>query len=163
MTNPNILELVDIFASLKPEHLEQIIKICEPLSYKLHEVIFEEGSPSNDFYIILEGKVEIQIDQETRRDANKPPPRVRIAVLFRGQSFGEVALVDLGLRSASAVCGSQSCTLLRIRRKDFMELLHSDKEMGFIVMTNLAADLCTKIRNTNYLAREALLYGLKPA
>jgi CRP-like cAMP-binding protein len=71
---------------------------------------------------------------------------------------GEIALVDLGLRSASAVCNTMLCKTAVIRREDLMKLLKSDPEMGFTIMTNLATELCTKIRLSNWNLREALLY-----
>jgi CRP-like cAMP-binding protein len=77
--------------------------------------------------------------------------------LRRGQSFGEIALVDEGVRSATAKSNERNCKLLMITRGDFMRLLNEDLEMGFTVMQNVAADLCFKIRNTNLKVREALL------
>lgn len=163
MSSARVLELVDLFSDLDPRQLEQIFRICETVKFQKDDVIFEHNSSNNDFYIILEGKVEIQTHRDsvsTRASDGRQKP---VAVLFRGQSFGEVALVDQGLRAANAVCSSETCTLLRIRREDFMKMLQDDLEMGFIVMSNLASDLCVKIRQNHDLIQEALLYGLKLA
>lgn len=158
MSSAEILELVDIFTDLKASQLERIYSACTPKTYHQGDVIFAENSPSTEFYVILEGKVEIRVNPDTANQNTAPQV---IALLDRGQSFGEIALVDQGRRSASAVCGSTTCEVLVIKRQDFMRLMKEDYEMGFWVMSNLAADLCTKIRNTNYRARESLLYGGK--
>lgn len=158
MTNVHILEEVDIFQDLNEDHLKLIDNICTEKIYNKDDVIFQENSPSREFYIILDGEVEIQVDPDTigdyRKDEHQPST---IAVLRWGQSFGEVALVDPGVRSASAKCGSETCKLLVIDRIDFIKLLESDFQMGYVVMRNFAADLALKIRQTNLMVRESLL------
>jgi CRP-like cAMP-binding protein len=155
MRNVYILEQVDIFADLERKHLAQIDDICQQKSFGQGEVIFEENSVSQEFYIIMDGEVQIQVDPDTiGTGTNAYEPRT-IAVLRRGQSFGEVALVDPGVRSASARAGSDNCKLLVIDRKDFVKLLESDYEIGYVIMRNLAADLALKIRQTNLMVRES--------
>ena len=157
MTNIHVLEQVDIFEELTPSQLELIEEICTEKNYNQDEVIFEENSLSNEFYIIAEGEVEIQVDPDTIGDGTDSYQPTTIATLRRGQSFGEVAIVDPGVRSASAKCGSETCQLLVIDRNDFVKLLESDYQIGYIIMRNFAADLSLKIRQTNLLVRESLM------
>ena len=156
MAHSYILEQVDIFEDLTSEQLDLIDKICAEKKYKQDEVIFEENSLSREFYIIADGEVDIQVDPDTigRGEDNYQPST--IATLRRGQSFGEVAIVDPGVRSASAKCSSETCRLLIIDSADFLKLLENDYEMGYVVMRNFAADLALKIRQTNLLVRESL-------
>lgn len=158
MTNVYVLEQIDIFVDLSTDQLKLIDAITEEQSYKQGEVIFQENSPSREFCIILDGEVEIQVDPDTigdSREDNYQP--TTIAVLRRGQSFGEVAIVDPGVRSASARCGSENCKLLVINRDKFLDLLEDDFQMGYVVMRNFAADLALKIRQTNMMVRESLM------
>jgi len=84
-----------------------------------------------------------------------------IATMRRGQSFGEVALVDEGLRSASA-CASQPDTMLLIIPRDKLVMLcDTYPQLGYRLMYNLAADLAMKMRNTDLRIREQLLYQSK--
>jgi CRP-like cAMP-binding protein len=159
MTNHYILEQVDIFQDLATGQLALIEKICHEKSYHRGEIIFEENLLSKEFYIIADGEVEIQIDPDTIGNGTNSHQPSTIAVLRRGQSFGEVALVDPGVRSASARCGSESCKLLVIDRQDFIELLEQDYKMGYVIMRNFAADLALKIRQTNLMVRESLMYS----
>ncbi len=158
LTNVYVLGQVDIFEELKTSHLQLIDSICAEKTCNQGELIFAENSPSNEFYIIMDGEVEIQVDPDTIGHGQNNFQPSTIAVLRRGQCFGEVALVDQGVRSASALAGTDSCKLLVINRKDFINLLREDYEMGFIVMRNLAADLSFKIRQTNLMVRESLMY-----
>ena len=152
-----ILQQVDIFEELTSKQLELIDEHCLEKNYNQGEVIFEENTPSREFYIIADGEVEIQIDPDTIGDGSDSYQPSTIATLRRGQSFGEVAIVDPGVRSASAKCGSETCKLLVLERDDFLDMLENDYQMGYIVMRNFAADLSLKIRQTNLLVRESLL------
>jgi CRP-like cAMP-binding protein len=157
MTNARILQQVDIFEDLTQTQLKIIDQICVEKSFNQGEVIFEENSPSKEFYIIMDGQVEIQIDPDTIGDGTDAHQPSTIAVLRRGQSFGEVTIVDPAVRSASARCSSETCQLLVIDRQDFLNILESDFQMGFVVMRNFAADLALKIRQTNLMVRESLM------
>jgi CRP-like cAMP-binding protein len=158
MTSTYLLQLVDIFEDLTLPQLELIAKICAEKECAPGELIFEENSPSREFCVIMDGDVEIQVDPDTI-DGNSSDDYApsTIAVLRRGQSFGEVAIVDPGVRSASARCGAEPCKLLVIDREEFLQLLEADYQMGYVVMRNFAADLAMKIRQTNLLVRESLM------
>ncbi|MDM8520341.1 cyclic nucleotide-binding domain-containing protein [Anaerolineales bacterium HSG6] len=159
MTNLYILRQVDILEDLETEHLQLINSVCRPKLYTLGDIIFRENSPSKEFYVIMGGEIEIQVDPDTIGDGADNYEPSTIAVLRRGQCFGEVALVDQGIRSATARCGSETAKLLVIDREDFVQLLQENKAMGYIVMRNLAADLSFKIRQTNLMVRESLMYN----
>ncbi len=161
MSKRYILEQIDIFQELDPSQLSLIEQICQEKSFNQGDIIFKENLASNEFYIIAEGEIEIQVDPDTIGDGSDIHESTTIAVLRRGQSFGEVALVDPGVRSASARCRSGVSKLLVIERKDFMKLLESNYEMGYMIMRNLAADLALKIRQTNLMVRESLTYAKK--
>jgi CRP-like cAMP-binding protein len=104
--------------------------------------------------------VEILIDPSLVSDRSDTPSRpTTIATLRRGQSFGEVALVDQGLRSASARAAGDDTRLLAIPRTKLMILCDSDPALGYRLMHNLAADLAMKMRTTDLRIREDLLYG----
>jgi CRP/FNR family transcriptional regulator, cyclic AMP receptor protein len=152
-----VLEKVDIFSDLSPQQLEQIYALCKENVHFQGETIFSEGSPSTEFYVILEGEVAIRVNPDLISSEGHHQPGT-IATLYPGQSFGEVALVDQGVRSASAICNSMICKTLVISRGDLMGLLESNAQMGFKIMMNLATDLCTKIRLSNLNLREGLLY-----
>ncbi len=149
-----ILSLVDIFADLNPTQLDLIYMICMEKNFEKGQVIFEERSPSTEIYIVLDGQVDIVINAVPPQYAkSEPKPPVKIAIAQEGQSFGEIALVDEGLRSATAICGSDTCRLMVINRDDFMQLMREYQQLGFIVMYNLAVDLCTKLRQATYRVR----------
>jgi CRP-like cAMP-binding protein len=66
--------------------------------------------------------------------------------------------VDQGLRTASARAGGRKTRLLIIPREKLIDLLEQEPELGYRVMRNVAADLAFKIRGTDLMIREQLLW-----
>ena len=153
----SLLKQSDIFYQLTPTQLELVANLCEEATYQAGDIIFKENSNSKELYIITQGEVEITI-KAAASTSNSPEEEVMIAKLRRGQSFGEIALVDEGLRSASARAAQKDTGLIIIHRDQLMMLCESYPQLGYRLMHNLAADLAMKIRNTDLHIREPMLY-----
>jgi CRP-like cAMP-binding protein len=157
MTYLPTLKYADIFYGLRTEHLERIEAICTELAPEQDTVIFEENSPGDEMYIVARGAVEIQVDPAMLGlDTDTGPTTV--ATLRKGQAFGEVVLVDQGLRSASAKIATGNALLLVIKRDDLVSLCEQDFELGYMLMRNIAADMAFKIRGADLMVREQLLW-----
>jgi CRP/FNR family cyclic AMP-dependent transcriptional regulator len=126
------------------------------VTYPAGKVIFKENSSSKELYIIAQGEVEILITHGGPESSRKEDETV-IAKLRRGQSFGEVALVDEGLRSASARASQVDTHLFVIPRDRLIMLCETYPQLGYRLMHNLAADLAMKIRNTDLRIRDQFL------
>jgi len=164
MSNLHVLQQTEILFEFEPEQLEQVAALCAEKRFGVGDLVFEENSASDELYVIAAGEVDILVDPSLVGDrAGSPSRPTTIATLRRGQCFGEVALVDQGLRSASARSASHETRLLIIPRQSLMDLCERDPALGFRLMRNLAADLATKIRNTDLLIREELLYSQRGA
>jgi CRP/FNR family cyclic AMP-dependent transcriptional regulator len=155
----NFLIETDLFYNLNTDQLKLIESLCEELEFKQGDVIFSENTREGELYLVEQGLVEILVNPDlvapSHRKSNQPSA---IALLRRGQSFGEIALVDEGIRSASAIARDDKTRLLKITRAKFLELCKSNPELGYLVMYNLSVDLARKIRNADLQIREALLY-----
>lgn len=160
MSRLGVLQQADIFFGLSTEQLDRVASICQDRQVGAGEIIFRENSSSDELFIIARGEVEILVDPALVSDRPDTPSRpTTIATLRRGQSFGEVALVDQGLRSATARSASHDTQLLVMPRSGLLALCDADPILGYRLMFNLAADLALKIRNTDLRVREQLLYG----
>lgn len=156
----NYLKQSDIFYQFTPTQLEMVANLCQEVVFQGGDIIFKENSSSKELYIITQGEVEILINPSTISPASAKSKQTDsvIAVLRRGQSFGEVALVDEGLRSATARAAHKDTRLLVIARDKLIMLCETYPQLGYRLMHNLAADLAMKIRNTDLRIREQLLY-----
>ncbi len=153
----NFLQQVDIFEDLKPAHLEKLAGVCRLVEYHQGEVIVRENTPSNEIFLILSGDVDIVLDPEILGKESGHKPKT-VTTLRQGQTFGEIGLVDRGLRSATALAATAETRLLTVRREDLLKLCEGDHELGYILMRNIASDLAFKIRNTDLMVREQLLW-----
>jgi CRP-like cAMP-binding protein len=133
-----------------------VANLCQEVVFNNGDLIFQENSGSKELYVIAQGEVDILISRGNTGSLEKKENAV--ARLRRGQSFGEVALVDEGLRSASARASQKDTRLLVIQREKLIILCETYPQLGYRLMYNLAADLAMKIRNTDLRIREQLLY-----
>lgn len=154
----NFLKQSDIFFELTPTQLELVGNICQEGTFQKDDLIFKENSRSKELYIIVQGEVDIFVDPSLVSSVETEVENRVIATLRRGQNFGEVALVDEGLRSASACAAQNDTRLLIISRDKLIMLCDTYPQLGYRLMYNLAADLAMKIRNTDLRIREQLLY-----
>lgn len=154
----NYLKQSDIFFQFTPTQLELVGNLCQEKTFNMGEIIFRENSGSKELYVIAQGEVEILLNPALVGGPSADSKETVIVTMRRGQSFGEVALVDEGLRSATARAAQKDTLLLVISRDKLMMLCDTYPQLGYRLMYNLAADLAMKIRNTDLRIREQLLY-----
>jgi CRP-like cAMP-binding protein len=110
--------------------------------YNRDEVIFREGAKGDKLYIILDGKVRI----------SKNIPGVgeeALAILEKGDFFGEMALVDNEPRSADAKAHANGTTVLTISRSVLNEILSVDVESAYQFLFILCRILTRRLREIN--------------
>ena len=123
---------------------EEILKIQPYFKLKVYEAntkIFEEGDRGDSLYVIKNGHVQISktIEEE----------EVVLAELNTGMFFGEIALLlEEGYRSA-AVTTLKLTELYVLNRRDFMEIVNKNAEIGTKLLLSLGEILCERIIRTN--------------
>jgi len=158
MSVVNVLKQADIFYELTGTQLELVASICSERHYQAEDIIFEENTPGTELYVIANGEVGIIVNPALVGKEERGGS-FTIATLRRGQSFGEVSLVDEGLRSAGAKCTQPDTQLIVIPRDKLMLLCDTYPQLGYRLMRNLAADLAMKIRHTDLQVREQLTWS----
>jgi CRP/FNR family cyclic AMP-dependent transcriptional regulator len=154
----NFLKQGDVFHQFTQTQLELVANLCQDKQFAPGTTIFEENSNSKELYIIAHGEIDILVNPGIIGSKEKTEKTV-IATLRRGQSFGEVALVDEGLRSAEARVKDKEARLLVIPREKLIMLCDTYPQLGYRLMRNLAIDLAMKIRNTDLRIREKVIYN----
>lgn len=162
MSNPtviNFLKQSDIFYKITTTQLELVANLCQELIFQEGETIFQEQSEGKELYVIAQGEVDILINTAPAGASTSVETKeTRLTTMRRGQSFGEIALVDEGLRSATARAAQNDTRLLLIPRDKIIMLCETYPQLGYRLMYNLAVDLAMKIRNSDLRIREQLLY-----
>ena len=91
-----ILRKVALFEGLTTPQLRKLAAALRPLEFPASSHLFREGDVGQSMFIIGEGKVRI----------SKMVPGIgeeALAILERGQYFGEMSLIEEGPRSADAI------------------------------------------------------------
>jgi CRP-like cAMP-binding protein len=158
-----ILSVTDIFDNLSGTQLELIAALCELETYKKGHILLRENDSTDELYVIARGGVEILVNPGFVGAAQADLEPAVLADLRQGQVIGEIALVDQGIRSATARVSQDNTQLLRLQRERLMLLCDTYPELGYKLMKNLAADLAFKIRNTDLTVRQLqlMLYQTK--
>ncbi|GIK59088.1 MAG: cyclic nucleotide-binding domain-containing protein [Chloroflexi bacterium] len=149
-----ILSVTEIFDNLTPTQLELVASICDSATYNQGDVLLQENESTTELYVIARGGVEILMNPSLVGGDQEEYEPVVITELRQGQVFGEVALVDEGIRSATARVSQDNTMLLKVPRNRLMQLCDAYPDLGYKVMKNVAADLAFKIRNTDLTVRQ---------
>lgn len=150
-----LLQRIELLSELTPEQIEQVAALAQEVVCNAGNVIVREGDPSDEIYIICSGMVEVEVSKGTIPDVPGPPRLSPLVRLGQGQVFGEMALVDRGARSATVHCVEDNTVLYVITYQDFWALCDGDRNIGYVVMRNIAFDLSFKLRHRNLQVRLA--------
>jgi CRP/FNR family cyclic AMP-dependent transcriptional regulator len=116
--------------------------------FKDGAVIFYENDPGKVMYVIDEGRVRL-----TRKSTRESKEIVTtLAVLDKGNFFGEMALFDYGSRSATALAVGD-VALKMISRKDLDNEIKRNPELALYFLDKLSR----RIRKTNELVELLLV------
>src|SRR5262245_42997533 len=136
------LKTVTFFNELSHRQLKSVSDIAFERKYEADELIFEEEQPGAALFLILEGRVAIEVRRETHTTT--------LAILERGAFFGEMALIDEAPRSANARSLERTHTLA-LYRNDLSQLVDRDPQTACQIYRALASMIGDRLRSTNDL------------
>ena len=106
--------------------------------YSKGHVIIREGDAGESIYAVQEGEVEVL---RTRKGG---AGEIRVAVLRAGDSFGEMAILQKDVRSATVRTLTEA-RILTLDKKTFMRRVHEDPSLAF----NMVRMMARRIRALN--------------
>ncbi|MFH1714658.1 MAG: Crp/Fnr family transcriptional regulator [Elusimicrobiota bacterium] len=130
------LRKIPLFSNLGRKDFELVKSIAKSQNYRKGERILSEGDKGDALFIVLKGLVKIN---------KKAYGKIKtLAILKKGDFFGEMSLIDKEARSASAYA-MQDVELLLITRSSFTKTLKNNSALtGRIIET-----LCERLRRAN--------------
>ena len=120
-----MLSKCPLFAGLSARDLAAVSRLADEVTVPPGKVITKEGASGHEFYVILDGKVDIS---KTGKRVNTMGP---------GDFFGELALLAKVPRAATATAATPA-TLLVVSHREFTSLLASQPTIRDKVMRALA-------------------------
>lgn len=113
------------------------------------EVIIQQGDPSENLFVVLEGRLEVLIELPEEH------PPVQVAILEKDDIFGELSVLDEAPRCAT-VRALEESRVLTVDRKGFMQRIQEDPSLAWRIMAKQS-------RRIHTLNHELVAYRLKEA
>jgi CRP/FNR family cyclic AMP-dependent transcriptional regulator len=139
--NVEALRTVPLFESLDDNAADMLCSLLTTEECEAGSDLFRAGDAGDSMYLIEEGKIQISMRSSDGED-------LILAVLGRGDFFGEMALIDGKPRSAHAtIC--ESSRLAVLSRQHFLSFLSSSPNVALEMLTALTR----RLRRTDELLR----------
>jgi CRP/FNR family transcriptional regulator len=98
--------------------------------YQSGEVIIQQGEVGDCMYVVQEGQVEVILEGEGGQTH-------RVGVRGEGEFFGEMAIFDRDVRSAT-VRALGEARILTVDKKNFMRRVHEDPSLAFRLVETMS-------------------------
>jgi len=143
-----LLRAHPFFKDLDSAIVDQLAVHAVARKVKKGGVIFREGDAGSSLFAVSAGAIGINSDSETGKTTT-------FNLITPGQIFGEIACLDGGERTASAVAVEDS-ELIVIERRDLLHLIREHPD----VAVRLIEILCGRLRKTSEQVLDIAFLGL---
>ena len=133
------LQQMAIFGGVDEKALHFLLARSRTCSYARGIYITREGETGTGLFLLLQGRIAVQ----RRWDEHQ----VLLRELGAGECFGEMALLDLGRRSAS-VLALEDCQVLEMDTGLLHEFFEHDTRQFALMQMNIARELSRRLRIT---------------
>jgi CRP/FNR family transcriptional regulator, cyclic AMP receptor protein len=149
-----LLQRMPIFGGVRVDILQFLLDLCPLESARQDAFFFREGDQGDAMFILQTGRAVVL---KTWRGQD-----CLLQTLNQGDCFGEMAIMDLGPRSAS-VRAAEDCTAIRISAANLYQVYGRDLKQFTLIQMNMGREVCRRLRalddrlfNARMAAPEAL-------
>ena len=139
-----ILSKNRLLGQLAAHELEELLAAAQVEAFEPQQTIFSKGDPGRCLYAVLVGRVVINTISSDGQE-------ILLNILDAGEIFGEIAVLDGGVRTAGAVA-IEPTKLLRIDRHVFVPFLERHPKLCIRVMEVL----CERLRRTSDVIEDTI-------
>lgn len=132
-----------MFGGLQDEELLLIKGFLQEHTYPQNTTILQQGQSNNSVHFIIEGEVAIVRQSET----NKKQSRI-ITTLHKGDSFGEMELIDIQSCAASVISLTET-HIITLSNKDLYQISLQNLKTYTMLILNLARDISRRLRSAD--------------
>ena len=133
-----LLQRMPIFGGVRANILEFLLRLCPVESVPTNEFFFREGDQADSMFVLESGKAAV-IKSWHGQD-------YLLRTLKQGDCFGEMAVMDLGPRSAS-VRAADDCTAIRISAANLYQVYSQDLKQFTLIQMNMGREVCRRLRD----------------
>ncbi len=145
MENIELLKNIFLFQELDTMELLQFNKILKHRKVRKGDIVIREGELGDQMFIIKSGAFNVYAE-DPRTDRRR-----LLAVLGKGDHFGEIALFLDGPRSATVEAREHS-DLLVITRDDMEKILGKNDRVAVKIYRAMVKSLADRLKKTNAIA-----------
>lgn len=138
------LSKLDIFTGLTPEELSTLEGMVRPMVFEAGQAIVKEGDEARLFFVVASGSVTVQL----RLGSGDNERLLRMATLGPGVSFGEMALIDGGHRSADVVA-NERVICYGFSVEELHEVGRREPNLFTTILSNMMRDFSERLRRAN--------------
>jgi len=147
---PAALRRIKILATVDEKVLESFLRYLEPVEVRPFTVLARPGDPADAMYFLLEGELRAYILTDEREST--------LGTLMPGDSFGEIALLDQGTRSAF-VSANRVSLLLKLSAVSFAQILREAPALAAPLNLGLARALAGRLRGLTKRYEDSVHFG----
>lgn len=148
-----LLRKVSVFDGLSDSQLEKIAGLCREEIHVAGALVFNEGDPAKEVYILREGRIVLEMG--IRLWPEQKIRQMTIETLSPGELFGLSTMTESDVLTMSARAVDRS-KLIVIDASDLRRLMDENHNMGYRMANGLANLVCTRLRNTRLKLTELL-------
>ncbi|MFC1859365.1 cyclic nucleotide-binding domain-containing protein [Thermodesulfobacteriota bacterium] len=137
----HLLKKVPIFSGFDEGELSTLTKFLNLYNVNKGEVLFNDGDTGDYVCFVLDGRLDVCKRTMVGGD-------LVLNTLSRGQSFGEMALIENEPRSAM-VRASVQTIYVTLSKKDFDSILEEHPRIGIKILKGISLLLSRKLRSTS--------------
>jgi CRP/FNR family cyclic AMP-dependent transcriptional regulator len=145
----DLLITLPVFGGFTRSELRLAVKYMSYLPVEPEDYIFKEGEQGTYLCFVADGLFEVL--KESKKGIT-----MRISTLQKGDSVGEMAVIDNYPRSATVRAKSKG-TLITLTRDRFDLLLDQHPHIGIKLLRGIARLLCSNLRKTSRAVVDQLL------
>ncbi|HEY8184413.1 MAG TPA: DUF1003 domain-containing protein [Thermoanaerobaculia bacterium] len=109
-----VLAQLELFEHLQEEDRDRLAAVIDDIELPAGTVLFHTGEPGDSLFVVRSGEIELYIKDTVGQ-------KIVLTIAREGEMFGELALLDSGARTATAIALADS-HLLVLDRDDLMLL-----------------------------------------
>lgn len=128
------LRACGLFGAADDPMLDAVARVLRTRRFRRGETIFHQDDPGDALFIVASGSVKVVLPSDEGAE-----PAI-VAILSRGEFFGELALLDGAPHSATVVAVEPAETLV-LHRDAFLELIDTDAGLRRALLASLATEI----------------------
>lgn len=147
LIKPGSLRRIKILAGLGDEQLLSFARYLEVRRVAQYSNVVKAGEEGDSMFMVLEGELRVRVMVHGKESI--------LATLEPGESFGELALLDEGKRSADVVANVES-TVLMITRAHLKTVFEEAPALAAPFLHALARATAARLRTTNKRVEDSI-------